>query len=210
MGNICWQCWQSSSVTQAQFLLEKTRLEVLLLLSTKQEPIPRLGTEEESQFLAPFFLPAKAYSCFRHHVLGRREAEQHYSHSWCSSVNKILKFLNSAELTWGIHSLLHGQAEWRARTEDFIRQIYTNAYTRNTFIPINFHLFWSRTEYEMKGLIEKYCASIQKDMIHITHLRFLLIARAAQTTWVSNTIKILSKNYCSHWLFKNSHLFFPK
>lgn len=63
---------------------------------------------------------------------------------------------------------------------------------------------------EMKGLIEKYCANIQKDMIHITHLVFLLIAWAAQTTGVSNTIKILSKNYGSHLQFKNPHLFLPK
>lgn len=52
---------------------------------------------------------------------------------------------------------------------------------------------------EVKGLIEQYCANIQKDMIHITHLAFLLIAWSTQTTCVSNMIKIiLSKNYCSH------------
>lgn len=44
---------------------------------------------------------------------------------------------------------------------------------------------------EVKGLIEQYCASSQKNMIQIAHLAFLLIVWA---TCVGNMIKILSKN----------------
>lgn len=51
---------------------------------------------------------------------------------------------------------------------------------------------------EVKGLIEQYCANVQKDVIHIARLAFLLIARAVQTTCVSNRIKILTKNSCPH------------
>lgn len=56
-------------------------------------------------------------------------------------------------------------------------------------------------EYEQ---VEQYWVNVQKDMIHIAHLVFLLTAWRVQTTCVSNTIKSLSKNYCPRWQVKKT------
>ena len=50
-------------------------------------------TQPKSHSFSIFSLPKRACSCFRHHVVDRREAKWCYSQGTCSSVKKILIIL---------------------------------------------------------------------------------------------------------------------